>query len=179
MSFYKKAFEFLNRYISTATLYKYGFNYSPMYRRSTGKIIYVSKDLSEITVKISISWKNRNYMNSVFGGSMFSAVDPIPMIQLMNLLGDEYIVWDKSAEISFRRPARENLFAKFHCDQNELQQIIERVENESEIEHFVTTQLTDKNEGIVYCEVQKKLYIAKKEFYRQKQINRLKNRDLA
>lgn len=179
MSFYKKAFEFLNRYISTATLYKYGFNYSPMYRRSTGKIIYVSKDLSEITVKIPISWKNRNYMNSVFGGSMFSAVDPIPMIQLMNLLGDEYIVWDKSSEISFRRPARENLFAKFHCGEDELQAIIERVKNESEIEYVVTTQLTNRKGEIIYCEVRKKLYIAKKEFYQEKQINRLKNRDLA
>ena len=44
---------------------------------------------------------------------MFSAVDPFPMTQLMNLIGDEYVVWDKAAEIFFRRPAKEDLFADF------------------------------------------------------------------
>jgi len=179
MSFYKKTFELLNRFVSVSTLYQYGFNYSPMYRRSTGKIIFVSKDLREITVRIRISWRNRNYMNSVFGGSMFSAVDPIPMIQWMNLLGDKYIVWDKSAEIKFKRPARENLYAKFSCSESELKQVIQRVDDEDEIEHTVTTYLTNQSGEVVYCEVHKKLYIAKKEFYQEKQMNRLRNRNLA
>jgi len=29
---------------------------------------------------------------------MFSAVDPFPMTQLMNLIGDDYVVWDNAAE---------------------------------------------------------------------------------
>lgn len=179
MSFYRKTTELLNRFVPISTLYKYGFNYSPMYRRSTGKIISVSKDLSEILVKIPISWRNRNYMNTIFGGSMFSAVDPIPMIQLMNLLGKDYVVWDKSAQINFKRPAKENLYARFTCTEEELNSIKKRVAEEKEIEHIVITYLTNKEGDKIYCEVHKTLYIAEKSYYKEKQINRIKNRNLA
>ena len=32
-------------------------------------------------------------------GSLYAAVDPIYMIQLIYVLGEEYVVWDKAAEI--------------------------------------------------------------------------------
>ena len=35
------------------------------------------------------------------------------MVQLLNIIGDDYVVWDKSAAIFFKRPARENLYAEF------------------------------------------------------------------
>ena len=89
------------RYVKKHKLLKYGFNFSPMYRRSTGKITHVSEDLLHIKLKLALTYKNRNYVNSIFGGSMFSAVDPVPMVQLINLLGPDYVVWDKSAEIHF------------------------------------------------------------------------------
>jgi hypothetical protein len=54
-----------------------------MYKRSTAKIIQVSEDLLNVRIKLPISYKNKNYANSIFGGSMFSAVDPIPMVQLI------------------------------------------------------------------------------------------------
>ena len=101
MSFYQKIAEIGPRYIGKDKLFKYGFNFSPMYRRSTAKITDVSEDLLNVKVKVPISYKNKNYVNSIFGGSMFSAVDPIPMVQLINLLEDKYVVWDKSAEIFF------------------------------------------------------------------------------
>lgn len=179
MSVYKKSHEFLQKYIAPSTLFKYGFNYSPMYRRSTGKIIEISKDLSSITVKIPISWKNRNYMNSLFGGSMFSAVDPIPMIQLVQILGMDYVVWDKSAEIFFKRPAKENLYARFLITEKDVQHIKTTVQNENEMEFEVQTFLTNKEGDTVYCEVKKKIYISTKSYYKEKLENRLKNQNLA
>ena len=97
MSMYQTLSKIGTKLFSQSALFKYGFNYSPMYKRSTGKIYFVSEDLMTIKVKIPISWKNRNYANSIFGGSMFSAVDPIYMVQLLNILGEDYVVWDKSA----------------------------------------------------------------------------------
>ncbi len=91
----------LSTFLKQSTIFKYGFNISPMYRRSTGKIIEVSEDLFNIKVKIPIGYKNKNYVGSIFGGSLFSATDPIFMIQLMNILGNDYVVWDKSANIKF------------------------------------------------------------------------------
>ena len=63
-----------------------------MYRRSTGRITSVSDDLFMVKVKIPISYKNKNYVGAIFGGSMQAATDPIYMIQLLNILGDDYVV---------------------------------------------------------------------------------------
>ncbi len=105
---------------------------------------------------------------------MFSAVDPIPMVQLINLIGDDYVVWDKSAEIFFKKPAKESLYADFNYTLEELEQIRQRVEHEREIEIVKTTLLTNQARSNVYCEVNKTIYIADKSFYKGKIKNREK-----
>ncbi|MCX2745353.1 DUF4442 domain-containing protein [Mangrovivirga sp. M17] len=168
MSVYRKIAEVGSKFISKATLFKYGFNLSPMYRRSTGRIKYVSDDLLDITIKIPISYKNKNYVNSIFGGSMFSAVDPIPMVQLMNLLGDNYIVWDKSAKVRFKKPAKENLYADFQFTKNELDNIKSLIEDQNEMELIKQVHLKNKDRSVTFCEVQKILYISDKKHFKRK-----------
>lgn len=168
MSLYQKIAEIGGKILKKKTLFKYGFNLSPMYRRSTAKVIEVSDDLLEIKIKLPISYKNKNYVNSIFGGSMFSAVDPIPMVQLINLIGTDYVVWDKSAEIFFKRPAKENLYADFLYTEDELSDIKQQVLKENEIEILKTTKLTSRDGTKVYCEIKKKIYIANKKYYKQK-----------
>jgi len=41
-----------------------------------------------------------------FGGSIYGALDPIYMVQLINILGGKYVVWDKAATIKFIRPIK-------------------------------------------------------------------------
>jgi hypothetical protein len=101
---------------------------------------------------------------------MFAAVDPIPMLQLVNLLGDDYIVWDKSAEIYFRRPAHVDLYAEFRFSEVELVSIKNRLTLENEIDIVKHTQLC--NCDVVYCEIYKTLYISTKAFYQQKRKNK-------
>lgn len=175
MSVYKKLANLGGRFIGKSKLFKYGFNYSPMYRRSTARIVNISEDLLNVTIKLPISYKNKNYVNSIFGGSMFSAVDLIPMIQLMHLLGDDFVVWDKSAEIYFKKPAKENLYADFNYTVKEVEEILSRVATENEIEVTKVTQLTNLDRTTVYCEVKKTIYIAEKSFFREKK--RLRNRE--
>ncbi len=175
MSFYQKIAEIGKKFIPQHTLFKIGFNLSPMYRRSTARIITASEDLMTVKIKLPINYKNRNYVNSIFGGSMFSAVDPIPMVQLINLLGDEYVVWDKSAEISFKRPAKENLYAHFTYTSEELESIKNRVEQEKEIDIMKTTLLTNKEQTVTYCEVNKRIYVADKKHYKAKAKSRRQN----
>lgn len=172
MSVYQKFVAMGSQYIGKAKLFKVGFNVSPMYRRSTARITSVSKDLLEVKIKLPISYKNRNYMNTIFGGSMFAAVDPIPMVQLINLIGDDYVVWDKSAEIYFKRPAKENLYATFQYTLAELEEIKQKVDAQKEIEIIKTTFLTNREENVVYCEVHKNIYIASKAYFKQKQAKR-------
>lgn len=168
MSLYQKIAKVGIKYIGKQKLFKYGFNLSPMYRRSTGRIIKVSEDIMNVTIKIPISYKNKNYVNSIFGGSLFSSVDPIPMVQLINILGEEYVVWDKSAEIYFKKPAKENVYADFSYDKKEIEDIINNVISENEIEIEKHTLITNKDKSIVFCEVKKTIYIASKAFYKKK-----------
>lgn len=168
MSLYKQIAKVGPKLFSKSALFKHGFNWSPMYRRSTGRIIEASEDLLTVKMKLPISWKNRNYVNSIFGGSMFSAVDPIPMVQLINIIGDDYVVWDKSAEILFKRPAKEHLYADFIYSEEEITEIKERVASENEIEISKITLLQDKLGEKTFCEVRKKIYVADKKFYKEK-----------
>ena len=164
---YETLFTFLNQYFKKATLFKVGFNMSPMYKRSCGKIIFASEDLHVVKIKIPLSYKNKNYVGSMFGGSLFSATDPIYMIQLMQILGKEFVVWDKKTNIKFKRPAYENAFATFEFSTTEINEIIEKVQSENEMDYTKILHITDKN-GTIFAELEKTLYISTKVYYKQK-----------
>lgn len=175
MSFYQKIIAISEKHFRLSKILKFGFNYLPMYRRSTAKIVSISDDLTTIKIKLPISYKNKNFVGTIFGGSMFSAVDPIPMTQLIQLLGKEYVVWDKAAAIRFKRPGNVDLYATFSISEIELKQLKEKVRLENEMEYLWVTQLTNKEETTVYCEVEKTIYIASKMYYKEKQKSRSKN----
>jgi len=153
--------------MSDKQIYKYGFNLSPMYRRSTGRIIEVSDDLHYVKIKIPLNWKNRNYVGTIFGGSMLSATDPIYMIQLMNILGEDYIVWDKAASIKYKRPGKDTIYCEFKFTKEDIENIKTQVNQKGEIDLIKTPHLVDK-QGKVIAELSKTIYIANKAFYKEK-----------
>lgn len=152
-------------------LFAFLLNLFPTYRRTGGRAIFISDDLMDIHIRLKLGWGTRNYVGTLFGGSMASAADPIYMIQLMRLLGDDYIVWDKSASIRFRRPGTKTLYIRFHITDELLNNIRERVVNEQEFDLELETDWVDKD-GVVYATVSKQLYIADKAFYKEKQAAR-------
>ena len=110
---YKKGIDIANRFFSPRQVFKFGFNISPMYRRTTGRITYVSENLHIVNIEIPLNYKNRNYSGTIFGGSLFSATDPIYLTQLSQILGDKFIVWDKQSEIEYMKPAISKGFVVF------------------------------------------------------------------
>lgn len=164
---YAKIFLVLNQFVDKSTLFKVLFNWSPMYRRSCGKIIHVSKDLHTVRIKIPLSYKNKNYVGSIFGGSLFSATDPIYMIQLMQILGKDYVVWDKSSVIRFRKPAFSMAYADFHFTSNEIAEIQQKVAEENEVHYVKQLMITNANQE-VFTELEKTIYISSKAHYKQK-----------
>lgn len=164
---YQTISKIAKRFFSDATIFKVGFNLSPMYRRSTGRIVNVSKDLLKVRIKIPLSYKNRNYVGTIYGGSLYSATDPVYMVQLINILGDNYVVWDKSSEIKYKRPARDTAFATFEFTGEEIEKIKERVLHEKEFDLVKELNIVNANKE-VYCELKKVLYIADKAFFKEK-----------
>ena len=151
---------------------KFGFNCFPAYRRTGGRICFISDDWYEVHVKLGLNWTTKNYVGSVFGGSIYGALDPIYMIQLIKLLGKDYVVWDKSANVKFIKPIKKMVFAKFLITGELLNEI--RIKIKSEKKHIVnlTTSFLDSNQ-IVYAEVIKTIYIADRNYFNSDKKDRI------
>lgn len=146
---------------------RFKFNLFPAYRRSGGRITFISEDYHEIHVKLPLNWATKNYVGTIFGGSMFAAVDPIYMVMLIKILGRDYLVWDKSANIKFKRPGKETLFAKFVITPAEISEIKTELEETKSVDKIYTIELKDEK-GKVHAIIEKTLYLAKKKVIKSK-----------
>lgn len=142
-------------------------NLSPVYRGTGGRIIYISSDWKEIVVRLKLNWRTRNYVGTIFGGSIYASADPILMLQLINILGKEYVVWDKSAAVRFRRPGKGQLQMFFQISDILLDEIQKQVEQKGEYEFTQTLEWIDADNK-VYAQVDKTIYVADKEYYKNK-----------
>ncbi|MEM7550348.1 MAG: DUF4442 domain-containing protein [Bacteroidota bacterium] len=143
------------------------FNFFPAYRSTGARITYIQRDFQQIKIKLPLNRRTKNYVGTIFGGSMFSAADPIYMVMLIRNLGKKYIVWDKSGEVKFVRPGTETLYGVFDLKEEILLQIKEKIDNKNEGTFDFFVDLKTK-EGKLISRVSKKIYVADKEFYNSK-----------
>lgn len=143
-------------------LERIGFNFFPAYRGTGGRIRYIAADWSEVRIALPLTWRTRNYVGSIFGGSLYGAVDPIYMVMLIKRLGPAYEVWDKAASIRFRRPGRATLHATFRVDDELLAQIREQVARDGRVERTFPIDLVDAA-GEVHASCEKLLTIRARE----------------
>lgn len=87
--------------------------------------------------------------------------DPFYMILLMENLGRDYIVWDKSAKITFKKPGKSRLHARFHIPESQYQDIKVQLEQKDTILPVFSVDVLDK-EGQVVATVDKTIYLKKK-----------------
>ncbi|HWP37863.1 MAG TPA: DUF4442 domain-containing protein [Gemmatimonadales bacterium] len=137
------------------------FNCFPAFRGSGGRISHIAGDWSEIHVRVPLSWRTRNYVGTIYGGSMYGAVDPVYMIMLIKLLGPGYEVWDKAATIRFRRPGRSALHARFVVTPSTVADIRAALQREEKLERTFVVELTDAR-GDVHAVVEKVLHIRRR-----------------
>lgn len=142
-------------------LQRWGFNLFPAYRGTGGRITYIARDWRELRIRVPLGWRTRNYVGSIFGGSMFGAVDPIYMVMLIQNLGPDYLMWDKAASIRFRRPGRTTLHAHFSLDDAELDAIRAALAEAPATDRVYTIDLVDAD-GVVHATVEKTIHIRRK-----------------
>lgn len=147
--------------------FRFLMNCYPMYFGTGGKIIFWSADSKEIQVRLKLNLWTYNLVGTMFGGSMFAAADPFYMIMLHNCLGPTYVVWDKSANIRFRKPGKQKLYCKFEITDQLLTDIKETILEKQSTEIVLPLQWLDKD-GAVYAEMERTIYIADKKYYEQR-----------
>lgn len=73
----------------------------------------INHDYTELDVRMRLTRRNRNYVGTHFGGSLYSMTDPFYMLMLMQHLGKDHIIWDQAAQIDFVSPGRGTVYARF------------------------------------------------------------------
>lgn len=146
-------------------------NWYPMYFGTGGKILFWAADHSELHVRLRLNPWTYNYVGTIFGGSMFAASDPFYMLMLLRSLGSDYVVWDKSAAIRFRKPGRSTLYAVLSVSADERERVKQEVLEKGETTREYLVRWVDKN-GVVHAEITRQCYIASKTHYHAKKGER-------
>ena len=139
----------------------WSFYFFRCYRGTGGRLTYIAPDWREVRLEIPLSWRTRNYVGTIFGGSMYGAVDPIYMLMLIRRLGPNYLVWDKAATIEFKKPGRETLRAHFIVTDDELAAIRSALETQRSLDRKYTVDLVAAS-GTVCATVEKIIYIRRR-----------------
>ena len=142
-------------------LARWRFNTFPAYRGTGGRVTFIRHDFMEVRVKLPLWWRTRNYVGTIYGGSIYASVDPFYMMMLIQCLGPNYIVWDKAASIRFRRPGRTTLFATFQFDQSLVDGIRQELESVDKLDRHFTVELKDAT-GEVHAIIEKTVNVRKK-----------------
>jgi len=141
--------------------FRWGMNLFPAFRGTGGRVTYIADDWHEVRVRIPLNWRTRNYVGTIYGGSIYGAVDPVYMLMLMKILGPDYVVWDKAANIRFKKPANDMLYTAFHLTNEEIDEIKRLTETEKSIDRVYDLEIKDKD-GTIHAVIDKTLYISKK-----------------
>lgn len=150
-----------------ARMVRTGFNLLPAFRGTGGRIEHVAHDLSHIRVRLPLSWRTRNVVGSIYGGSLFAVTDGVHPVMLMSALGDDVIVWDKAASIRYKKPGYATLYADFMVSPDEVRHIRAALRDNPEMDRTYRVELKDAN-GTVHTVVERTVYIADKTHYRLK-----------
>lgn len=143
-------------------LMRWGFNLWPCYRGTGARVTHIAADWREVRVRLPLSWRTRNYVGTIFGGSLYAAVDPFYMIMLMKNLGPEFVVWDKAAAIRFRKPGRSTLTATFKLDNDEIEEIRRLLQEQPRVDRAYSLKLLDDTE-VVHAEIEKTIHISRRQ----------------
>src|SRR5215471_9526477 len=136
-------------------------NFYAPYLGAAVRVTRISDDFRDVEVEMPLRFYNRNYVGTHFGGSLYSMVDPFYMLMLINILGPDYIVWDKAANIRFKKPGKGVMKATFELTEEKIAEIRAAAETQPKVEPLFQVLIKDE-EGNVVAEVDKLLYVKKK-----------------
>lgn len=142
-------------------------NWYPMYLGTGAKILFWASDSSEIHLRLGLNIWTRNYVGTIYGGSFFSASDPFYMVMLMRSLGKEFVVWDKTAHIRFKRPGKSRLYCVLNVSPEDLTNIRGQVKECGHASKTFSIRWVDKHQ-VVYAEIERQCYIADRAFYEKR-----------
>ena len=136
-------------------------NWYPPYLGMGIRVRSWHKDFTRFEVELRATWYNRNLFGTHFGGSLYAMSDPFYVFIISMNFGNAYIVWDKSAQIDFRVPAKGTISAIFEIDKSRLEEMQLEVDRLGKNTYHFELDLTDEA-GQVVARVHKEVYVRRK-----------------
>lgn len=143
-------------------IFKRRINLYPPYLGAGVKVDYISEDWKELHVSMTLRWYNKNYVGTHFGGSLYSMVDPHLMLLFIQLLGNDYMVWDKSSSIEFVKASKKKVTAIIKISDDDLEKIRRNTENGDKYFSTFLIKIKDEDNDLV-ARVEKVIYFRKKQ----------------
>jgi len=125
------------------------------------RIRRISPDFLEVDVEMVHRQWNSNRTETHFGGSLFAMTDGMYTMILMESLGPDYIVWDKSAAIRFRRPAKGTVRAEFRLNDEQIEEVRRAADTQRKVEPTWKVEVKDGS-GEVVSVVERTMYVKRK-----------------
>lgn len=125
------------------------------------RVRHIAADYRQVMVDMNLSWRNRNYVGTHFGGSLYAMTDPFLMLMLLHTLGSGYRVWDKAGSIDYVAPGRGRVSARFDLLDDDVAQIRRMTESGDKHLHVFNVDVRD-DEGMLVARVEKVIYIRRK-----------------
>lgn len=119
------------------------------------------KDFTGVDVKISKSLLNRNYNDSIFGGTIYAASDPFYALlfdQLSRRMGFKTRVWLKSSSIQFLKPGRTTLYFTINLSEADINDAMDTLRQSGKFIRTFPLEIRDKN-GELCASVQNEIYV--------------------
>ena len=139
-------------------LWRHAFNLVPSYRGTGARVDHIGADWGYVRIRVPFNWRTRNAVGTIFGGSLYAAIDPVYMTMLRRILGDGFTVWVKSAAIEFIKPGRDTLYAEFELATEETDRIRNRLAPDESTDSEFLVSLVDKG-GVVHAACRKTVYV--------------------
>ena len=122
---------------------------------------YISDDFSEMKVILKKAIFNINFHKTIFGGSIFSACDPYFPTMYYHIFANKkrkLIVWLKSAEIQYLKPANSSLKIHFKITNENIHMAEKSLNEEGKFEIWHTVEAINKK-GIVCAKARMQIYL--------------------
>ena len=141
-----------------ASTLRRGMNFWPPFLASAIHVTHIAPDWRCVRVEMRSRPWNRNYVGTHFGGNLFAMTDPFWMIPVKECLGNDYIVWDKAAEIEFVKPGKGTVHAEFNIEDSALDEIRAATAEGEKYLRWFPVDVIDA-QGDVVARVRKQIYV--------------------
>jgi acyl-coenzyme A thioesterase PaaI-like protein len=147
---------------------RFGMNFWPPFLAAGIRVVRISDDWREVEVELRQGRFNMNYVGTHFGGSLFSMTDPFFMAMLSNILGRDYVVWDKASSIDFIRPGKGTVRAVMNITDTMLEAIRDNTPNEGDKYLPVWPVEIRDSGGDIVARIDKTIYIRRRKDERKR-----------